>query len=63
MQREDITPYYILGSPTLTDLKISCNNVSVGQPITISMSITQSPRYLQPETYYPSELYSGEVTK
>ena len=55
--------YYIVEKPTITSLTFSSNEVVTGGEVTITMSITQSPRFLHPVTYYPSEIYSGEVTE
>lgn len=55
--------YYIVEKPTITSLTFSSNEVVTGGEVTITMSITQSPRFLYPVTYYPSEIYSGEVTE
>lgn len=53
--------YYITQAPTLTDIHLSANPISAGGELKITMSITQNPRYLYPETYFPTEIYSGEV--
>ena len=57
----EISKYYIVEKPTITNLELSSNEISVGEEVTITMSITQSARYLHPATYYPNEIYSGEV--
>lgn len=63
MMNEGISQYYITQPPTITDIQLSANPISTGGTLTITMSITQSPRYLYPETYYPGEMYAGEVTE
>ena len=55
--------YYIVEKPTITRLKFSSNEVAAGGEVTIKIDITQSPKFLYPVTYYPGEIYSGEVTE
>lgn len=58
----DVSQYYITQAPEITEISVTPNPVSAGASVVIAMKITQSPKYLYPETYYPTEIYSGEVS-
>lgn len=58
----DVSQYYITQAPEITEISVTPNPVSAGVPVVISMKITQRPKYLYPETYYPTEIYAGEVS-